>query len=275
MFYLNPINDVVFKKLFGTDANKDLLISFLNGILERKGDKLISDVDFTNPYNHQPSVELKVSIVDVRCTDKAGNNYIVEMQVNPQSDYLARCHYYTACGLSLQLKEGDAYKKLLPVIFIGIANFTLFSDHDRYLSHYRLLDSVDNVCRLHHEEYHFVELKKFKKPIEELTDISDKWIYFLQHATEYETPPQELQKTQPLGRAFDVLERGRWTKQELATYEKFVDAQRVEKSQLETAKMDRCNEIVKKMLEQNFDIETICAVTGLSEQEVRALKESL
>lgn len=280
MFYLNPINDLVFKKLFGTPANKDLLISFLNGILERKGDQLITDVSFTNPYNHQPSALLKVTIVDVRCTDKKGNSYIVEMQVDPQSDYLARCHYYTACGLSLQLKEGDAYEKLLPVIFIGIANFTLFHDHDRYLSHYRLLDSVDHVCRLYHEEYHFIELKKFTKTIDQLQDISDKWIYFLRHATEYEAPPQQLQKTQPLIKAFDVLERGRWTKQELEIYEKIVDARRVEKSKLKTAKAMGVKEglkeglfkVAKEMIMQNFEIEVICNVTGLSEKEVESLK---
>jgi predicted transposase/invertase (TIGR01784 family) len=289
MFYLDPTADLVFKKLFGTEANKDLLISFLNGILGRAGDQLIADVVFSDPYNHQPLADLKLSIVDVRCTDKTGNSYIVEMQVNPQSDYLARCHYYTACGLSLQLKKSDDYEKLLPVIFIGITNFKLFDDHSRYLSHYRLLDSIDHVCRLHHEEFYFIELPKFTKTVEQLESISDKWIYFLRHAAECEAPPQQLQKTAPLIKAFDALERGRWTKDELIAYEKMIDAERVARSVLKTAKtqgrqeglqegrqegrMEERNALVKKMLAKNATMEFICTVTGLSAQEIEALKK--
>jgi conserved hypothetical protein (putative transposase or invertase) len=283
MLYLSPTNDLVFKKLFGTEANKDLLISFLNGILGRKGDKLITYVDFRDPYNHQPSMLLKLSIVDVRCRDKAGNTYIVEMQVNEQTDFLARCHYYAACGLSLQLKKGDEYEELLPVIFIGITDFEIFSGHNRYLSHYQLLDTVDHVCRLHHEEYYFVELPKFTKTVEQLEDIADKWIYFLQNAEKYENPPQELQKTQSFVKAFDVLERGRWTRKELEDYEKMIDAERVEKSVLKTAeakaeargeKKER-SKIAKEMLKKNTEIDYICEITGLSEQEIEELKSSM
>lgn len=289
MFYLDPINDIVFKKLFGTESNKDLLISFLNSILGRTEEKLITDVDFSDPYNHQQSALLKVSIVDVRCTDKAGNNYIVEMQVNPQSDYLARCHYYTACGLSLQLTRGDKYEKLLPVIFIGISDFILFSDHTRHLSHYHLLDNIDHVCRLHHEEYHFIELPKFTKTVEQLQDVSDKWIYFLRHAADHETPPQQLQKTDAIAKAFHALERGRWTKQELISYEKLIDIERVKRSEIDTAfasgeekgKMEGKEEgskeaakkIAKKMLSQQFSVAVICEVTGLSKKDVEALKK--
>lgn len=276
MVYLDPTTDLVFKKLFGTEANKELLISFLNGILGRIGDQLIADVDFCDPYNHLPLEELKLSIVDVRCTDKLGNSYIVEMQVNPQSDYLIRCHYYTACGLSLQLKKGDKYEKLLPVVFIGITNFKLFEDHSRYLSHYYLLDTVDHVRRLHHEEFHFIELPKFTKSIDQLENINDKWIYFLRHAGEYEKTPQQLQKTEPLRKAFEVLERSRWTKDELIAYEKAIDAERVRRSELDTAKqsakMERSIEIAKGMLIDGYKLDVICKLTGLSEQEVEALR---
>lgn len=280
MFYLNPINDIVFKKLFGTEVNKDLLISFLNEILGRKEENIIIDVDYTNTYNHQPSVLLKTSIVDVRCTDKIGNNYIVEMQVNQQLDYLERCHYYTACGLSLQLKEGDAYEKLLPVIFIGIVNFNLFADHDRYLSHYKLLDTEDHICRLRHEEYHFIELKKFKKQIDQLNDFSDKWIYFLRNASEYDKVPEQFSKVKYIAKAFDVLERGRWEKADLEIYEKIVDSQRVKQSELKAASevgrkegfKEGIAKVVKQMLEKNIDVKTISSITGLSEQEIKNLK---
>lgn len=279
MLYLSPTNDLVFKKLFGSEANKDLLISFLNGILGRKGDSLIMEVDFKDPYNHQPSMLLKLSIVDVRCRDKAGNTYIVEMQVNEQIDFLARSHYYTACDLSFQLKKGEAYEKLLPVIFIEITDFILFKGHDRYLSHYQLLDTVDHVCRLHHEEFYFVELPKFKKTIDQLKDISDKWIYFLQNAEKYTNPPQELQKTQSLAKAFDVLERGRWSDKDLIKYEKMIDAERVEKSVLKTAEIrgEKRNsiKIARDMLIDGFNDAIIHRLTGLSEQELEELKADL
>lgn len=277
MFYLDPINDLVFKKLFGTEKNKELLISFLNSILNRKNDKIITDVDFTDPHNHQPSAQLKLSVVDVRCTDKAGNTYIVEMQVNPQSDFLARCHYYTACSLSLQLKKGDAYEKLLPVIFIGITDFAIFPDHNRYLSHYHLLDSTDYICRLHHEEYHFIELPKFTKKIDELIDISDKWIYFLKNATNYDTPPEELQKTEPLIKAFNALERGSWSNKELITYEKMIDDERVKKSEIKTAsetgKIEERNKIAKELLKKGVSIDVIISVTGLDKKDIEKLKD--
>lgn len=118
--------------------------------------------------------------------------------------------------------------------------------------------------------YHFV--------LTQLQDISDKWIYFLLHATDYDAPPQQLQKTEPLIKAFNALERGRWTKQELITYEKMIDAERVEKSVLKTAET-RGEEkglikVAKEMLAQNFAIDVICKITGLSKQEVEELRKT-
>ncbi len=110
MIYLDPKSDVAFKKLFGNMAHKNILISFLNSVLERAETAQIVNVVINDPANVPDNISIKYSIVDVRCTDQNGHQYIVEMQVVREADYAARAQYYSALTLSKQLAPRYAPK---------------------------------------------------------------------------------------------------------------------------------------------------------------------
>ena len=233
MVFLDPKSDIVFKKLFGNINHKKILMSFLNSVLERTDGMLIVDVIINDPSNVPETPLSKTSIVDVRCTDQKNNQYIIEMQVTNQKDYAARAQYYSSLALSRQLATGEGYSNLVPVIFVGILDFSLFKTQ-HYISHHFILDNETHAHELKHLEFHFVELEKFDKEPDELTHILDKWIYFLKHAVSLQKIPTSLNEP-VLEEAFNVLAQGNWSKKELEAYDRYLDAIRSAASQLETA----------------------------------------
>jgi conserved hypothetical protein (putative transposase or invertase) len=282
IYYLDPKSDLAFKRLFGDLTHKNILISFLNSILDRiEGDK-ITTVVINDPYNNAETQASKTSIVDVRCTDQREHQFIVEMQVITQKDYAARAQYYSSLALSRQLAAGEKYDKLVPVIFVGILDFNLFKS-DHCVSHHLIIDNKTRAHELTHLEFHFVELQKFDKELNELNTIADKWIYFLRYAGTLQEVPASL-KDPVLKEAFDVLAQSNWSKSELESYDKYLDAFRSAASQLETAEeigmakgMEKGIaksrvEIAQQLLDV-LDVPTIAQKTGLSVKDVEALKK--
>jgi len=281
--YLNPKNDVAFKKLFGDMAHKDIVISFLNSILERKEGAKIIDVVMNDTNNVPENKKLKLSIVDIRCTDQAGNQYIIEMQVATQKYYAVRAQYYSTLAFSRQLGEKERYDTLLPVIFVGVLDFNLFDDDD-YLCHNLIIDTKTQVQKFNCLEFHILELKKFKKKLEELTTLAEKWIYFLSNAHEQHQVPDNLVE---LKEAFLVLNKTNWEIKELNEYELTLDRMRSEAGKIDFATEKgeaRGIEIGKAEgrleekinLAQQFldvlDIETVAKKTGLDIETVKKLK---
>ena len=292
MIFLDPTSDIAFKKIFGSTAHKNILIDFLNAVLERAPGEKIVDVIFNDPYNTPETLLSKLSIVDVRCTDEKKNQYIVEVQVEKQSDYAARAQYYSSLALSRQLAKTEKYAQLVPVIFIGIINFNLFSTQN-YVSHHLILDTTTHEHALKHLEFHFIELDKFNKNLEELVHILDKWIYFLKNADSLRTIPENFKQYQPLHEAFSLLEQGNWSKKELDEYDAYIDSIRSAESILDTARNEgllkgkiegkiegklegektKALAIAKNLLDV-LDIQTIALKTGLSKEEIETLKRN-
>ena len=281
--YLNPKNDIAFKKLFGDMAHKDIVISFLNSILERKEGRKIIDVTINDPNNlpetNSPEEQSKSSIVDVRCTDQLKNQYIIEMQVATQKYYAIRAQYYSTLAFSRQLGEKERYDTLLPVIFVGVLDFNLFDDDD-YLCHNLIIDTKTQVQKFNCLEFHILELKKFKKKLEELTTLAEKWIYFLSNAHEQNKVPDNLVE---LKEAFLVLNKTNWEIKELNEYELALDRMRSEAGKIDFA-TEKGIEIGKAEGEKNtqvkiakqllgvLDVETIAEKTGLDIETVKKLK---
>lgn len=103
MVFLDPTSDLMFKRLFANEAKKEIVISFLNSVLGRQGSEIIVDVFITDPHNNQEIDKLKFSVVDARCTDKAGKQYIVEMQVDDEYNYAERSQQYASLAITRQL----------------------------------------------------------------------------------------------------------------------------------------------------------------------------
>jgi predicted transposase/invertase (TIGR01784 family) len=287
MIFLDPRTDIAFKKLFGDMNHKNILISFLNSVLGRQAGSMIVDVVINDPSNIPETPAFKASIVDVRCTDQSGSQYIVEMQVSEQKYYAARAQYYSSLALVRQLKKSGHYEKLVPVIFIGILNFKLFKN-DNYLNHHFIIDKETFECELKHLEFHFIELPKFTKELAELNNILDKWVYFLKYADSLDSIPESLQEP-VIKEAFGVLEQGNWSIPELEAYDAYLDAARSAAGQLESAE-DRgeargeARGIEKGRLEEKMrlaeqlldvlDMNIIAEKTGLDIADLEKLKKN-
>lgn len=138
MHFADIKNDIAFRKIFGNENKKIILISFLNAVMKLEGGARIADVEIINPYQLPLIKNLKASIIDVRARDQRGNTYIVEMQVSEPDGLDKRLLYYASKDYAQQIESGEQYTQLRPVIFIGIFDFP-FTQEGRYLSHHARL----------------------------------------------------------------------------------------------------------------------------------------
>ncbi|MGV2433236.1 MAG UNVERIFIED_CONTAM: Rpn family recombination-promoting nuclease/putative transposase [Rickettsiaceae bacterium] len=307
--YLDPKNDVAFKKIFGSEKHKDILIHFINDILGFKGNRAIKEVTFLSTVQDPEIASKKQSIVDVLCKDSNDTQYIIEMQVAETSGFEKRAQYYAAKAYSGQLNRGQGedglYKNLKEIIFIAIADFILFPDKSEYKSDHVILDKKTQDHDLKDFYFTFIELPKFrKKSIDELENMEEKWCYFFKYAQS--TKPEDFKKLVAgdlvLGKAYEVLEQYNWTEQELLAYERETkrvwDNRAAEDAILEKAEAIRKKgreegeakglekgkaeglaeglaKVAKNMLKQGLQVDVISKVTGLSEAEIKALTKGI
>lgn len=219
--YLNPKNDFAFKRIFGTPRNQDILIHFINDMLGLSGAESIKTVTFLQTIQDPEIAAAKQSSVDVMCTDEHGVQYIVEMQVARGEGFAKRAQYYAAKAYSRQLMKRGIYANLKEIIFVAITDFIMFPEKVDYKSDHVVLDKKTFSHDLKDFYFTFLELPKFNKSINELSNVVEKWAYFFKHADE--TKDEEL--TQLIGsdlvikRAYDELNRFSWSQIELNTYE--------------------------------------------------------
>jgi predicted transposase/invertase (TIGR01784 family) len=219
--FLDPKNDVAFRKIFGTKKNKDILIHFLNDVIEFNKDAKIKDVVFLKTVQDPEVKSLKSSIVDILCTDQDDNSYIVEMQVAEEKGFIKRAQYYASKAYSSQLKVGGKYHELKAVIFLAISDFIMFPKKKEFKSDHIILDKKSHENDLEDFSFTFMELPKFHKKIDELENMTDKWFYFFKHAEK--TTEDDLHKLidhdEIIGKAYKELNRFSWSQKELRTYE--------------------------------------------------------
>ncbi|KJV70489.1 Rpn family recombination-promoting nuclease/putative transposase [Orientia tsutsugamushi] len=245
--FLDPKNDVAFKKIFGSEKNKDILIHFLNDILLFEGNRKIIEVEFLGTILDADIASKKESIVDVLCKDKNGAQYIIEMQVDPTQGFEKRAQYYAAKAYGRQPNRGKEgkYSDLKEVIFIAIADYKLFPNKEDYISRHVILDKKTYEHDLKDFSFTFIELPKFKKDrVEELNDITEKWCYFFKHAKETTLDGYNkiIGEDLIIKRAYEALDQFNWSEDELITYEQELkriwDNKAVEDYKLERAKAE-------------------------------------
>ena len=226
--FLDPQNDLAFKRVFGSEKNKDILIQFLNDILDHQYIGEIKAITFLPTVQGPEVAANKQSIVDVLCQDQHGVQYIVEMQVTATADFERRAQYYVARAYSGQLLKGDGYDKLRNVIFLAITNFTMFPDESDIKSEHIILNKKTYSHKLKGFSFTFIELPKFTKKIEELTSLIDRWYYYLKHApsTTKEEYDKLVKDFPALKRAYDELNQFLWSKEDLDKYEQITKRNR-------------------------------------------------
>lgn len=217
MEFADVKNDIAFRKIFGNDNRKETLISFLNAVLAFKGKQKIVEVKIMNPYQLPKLRGGKVSNIDVKATDQAGRNYIVEMQVGELDGFAKRVLFYFSKSYSEQIKRGDFYRQLKPVIFIGILDYS-FSINSKYISRHRILDVETHEHLVKDVEFNFIELPKFNKELNELETLTEKWIYFIKNAENLDVIPENVDD-EGLKSAYQEANKHTWTPEELEAYD--------------------------------------------------------
>ncbi len=288
--FLDPKNDYAFKRIFGTEKNKDILIHFLNDIFAHTTNP-IEEVTFLNPSQDPKLAAERKSIVDVLCTDKEGNRFIVEMQVGHEKGFEKRAQYYAARAYINQRDKGIEYKDLKNVTFLAIVNFELFPENPSYICHHQVLDIKTHKRDLKDFSFSFIELPKFKDKKNQLKTLTQKWCYFFKkapHTTE-EDLKEIIGSDFIIRKAYDELDRFSWSKKDLQIYES-VDMkisadkaihdtffekgleQGLEKG-LEQGLEQGIKKTAQRMIQMGIKIETVSEVTGLTHQEIERLKK--
>lgn len=222
--YINFYTDFAFKKIFGTEENKDLLISFLNALLDLKGDGEIKDLTYLNSENLGEDIRERRAIYDVYCQTKGGDRFIVEMQKAKQDHFQDRSIYYSSFAIREQGQKGKKDDMpwdycLSPVYVVGILNFEMDETNrsDRVISKVKLKDE-DNKDFSDKLNFIFVEMPKFRKTETELETFMDKWLYVIKNLYRLQDKPAALTEG-IFKKLFEVAEIAAFSKNERYDYE--------------------------------------------------------
>ena len=218
--YINPYTDFGFKKLFGTEMNKDLLISFLNALFS--GDsKEIEDVLYLNGENLGEGYGDRRSVFDVYCMAKDGSRFIVEMQKAEQEYFKDRSIYYATTPIRQQAQKGKWDYRLEDVYTIGILNFEFPHGEypaDSYRHEIKLKDVEDNHIFYDKLTFVYLEMPKFTKTEDELETMFDKWMFVLHNLYRLLERPKALQD-RIFQKLFEQAEIARYSESERRQYE--------------------------------------------------------
>ncbi len=270
MKFVDMTNDIAFRKIFGNENKKIILISFLNAVLKLEGNSCIADVEILNPYQLPIIKNLKASIIDVRAKDKQGNTYIVEMQVSEPDGLDKRLLYYVSKDYSQQIESGEQYTKLRPVIFIGIFDFP-FTQGVKCLSHHAVCDVEDGERVIKDMDLYFIELPKFNKPLSELETITDKWIYFIKEAENLDVIPENVDD-EGLKAAYNEANKHSWTKEDLDAYDYSEMREQDERGKFQLAER-RAEQRGEQRGEEKKETETVLKFhdKGMTDREIADL----
>lgn len=285
--FLNPKNDVAFKRIFAEDRNKDILMHFINDIMGFTGNDEIKEVTFLSPIQNPEIASKKQSILDVLCKAADGTQIIIEMQVSPSKGFAKRAQYYAAKAYSRQLDRGQEntglYHNLRAVIFIAISNYCIFPDKPEYISHHVIMDKESYENDLKDFSFTFIELPKF--PITQIDDLKtmlEKWCYFFKYAES--TQESELEQViggdEIIKRAYTEVNRFNWSPEQLLAYEqeikRIMDNLASEHFLREEGKAEgeirKAIQIAQNLLRAGLNSNLISESTGLSIEEIEKLR---
>ena len=190
--YISPYTDFGFKYIFGSELNKEYLISFLNALFE--GRHHITDVTYQNSEHLDEVVYSRRAIFDVYCTTDKGDHIIVEMQNVDQDYFVDRMVYYSTFPIREQAKRGDWDYKLNPVYTIGILNFIFDKNSEDVHHEAKLMNVATNEVFYDKLSFITIELPKFNKKEDELETLYDKWLFVLRNLSRLMERPAALQE---------------------------------------------------------------------------------
>ena len=274
--YINPLTDFGFKKLFGAEPNKILLIDFLNQILP---DRKIKDLTYSSGEKQGLTELDRKAIFDLYCIGDNGERFIVEMQKAEQNYFKDRSIFYASFPIQEQGKKNKWNYKLDPVYSVGILDF-IFNDHKDEKEFLHIVQLKDQNCNVFYDKLKFVyiELPKFDKEEDELETQFDKWMYVFTHLAQLQDRPKTLQD-HIFTKLFEAAEIAKFSPKERKAYEKSLKYYRDIKNVIDTSIEKGIEKGIKKGVFKTakefkkigISIENIMKATGLSKEEIEKM----
>ena len=282
--YVNFYTDFAFKKLFGTEVNKDLLISFLNALLH--GREEIREITYLNTEHLGTQEYDRRAVFDVYCKNEKGEYFLVEMQKGEQQFFKDRSIYYSTFAIREQAPRGEWNYGLKGIYTIGILNFCFETNDQSYYHEVKLLDTKTKEIFYDKLTFIYLEMPKFTKTEAELETLFDKWLYVIRNLASLMERPRALQE-KVFQHLFEAAEIAKFDKKERYEYEESLKAYRDLFSVIETAELrgekrgeergEKRGEkrglliAARNIKQMGLPIADIMRATGLSEEEIQQL----
>lgn len=295
--YINPFTDFGFKRLFGEEVNKDLLLSFLNELLRQEQGEIV-DLTYLKS-EHLGAAELnRRAIFDLYCTNERGEKFIVELQKTKQKFFKDRTLYYSTFPIQEQAVRGSEWDFELKKIYtIAILDFVFDEDKhepEKYRYDIKLSDIQTHKVFYDKLTFIYLEMPKFNKEVAELETPFEKWMFVLKNLHKLDRIPDKLRES-IFEKLFMAAEIAKFSKKEHQHYEDSLKYYRDLKNSLDTAKeegliegraegraegeqigMQKGEQIGMQKVALNakkmgMPIKDISDLTGLSEEEISAL----
>lgn len=253
MKYLNPKADLTFKRVFG--EHPDLVMSFLNALLPLQPEEKITEIEYL-PSEMVPENPLrKNSIVDVRCKDNKGRQFIVEMQMIWSPEFKARVLFNASKAYVRQMNAGEEYELLQPVYSLNLVNDIFEPEMEEYYHYYRIVHVEHSERVIDGLQLVFVELPKFKPHSFSEKKMHILWLRYLTEIDEKTREvPEELLENPEIKKAVTALEESAFSPEQLLGYEKFWDIISVEKTLMNSAERKGMQKGMEKGIQKGMEV---------------------
>ena len=272
--FIDPFTDFGFKKLFGEEANKDLLLDFLNELITEKG--IIQKITFLKNEHLGISEADRKAIFDLYCESETGEKFIVELQKAKQKFFKDRSLYYSTFPIQEQAETGEWNFKLQTVYTIAIMDFVFDETTSHKFIHDVWLIEKDSQTVFNDKlRYIYLEMPKFNKSESQLQNKFDKWLFVLKNLARLQSRPVALQE-KVFEKVLDVAQIEAYSPEEKQAYRDSLKYQRDLKNAMDTAfeegeekgKKEEKFKTARRMKLEGFDVKTIQNITGLSQEEI-------
>lgn len=278
--YVNPFTDFGFKKLFGEEPNKELLLDFLNALLAKREGRIV-EINYLQNEHLDSTVDDRKAVFDLYCQNEKGQKFIVELQKAKQRFFKDRTLYYTTFPIREQSVKSDRNYELKAIYMVAILDFT-FDDTEKYPDKYRydvqLIERETREVFYDKLTYIYLEMPKFRKSLNELETRFDKWLYAIRNLSKLDELPVKLQE-RVFKRLFEAAEVAKFDPVQRLDYNASLKYHRDLKNSFDTARYEGREEgreeIITQVIRNGHDlgisVELLAKVNQISEEKVRKI----